>query len=353
MSAPARIGAVLGPLRSRRTTAGITRSPGSTSRLPVWWGRADWIAEVRGALTAEVCRAHHVAADTVVAVARGMAEFADSRTGRDCRPTNERLVEAAQCSLSTVQRARRVLKALGLVVEVVAGRSSMTLAQRLQAHANGSSHRAIAAEFALCSLRESARRPQADLRVVDRDTPPVGALDRGCVTSRRTPLRGQEPQRGGRSAPAHTEKSRRAPAEVSDLRPRRLAVAAKARVGWLSGVPTGRMVPTLTRFALAGWSGDDVALAVRDALAARGWRRVPGDLRQPAAYLAGLLRDVDPADRPTVREAWLRELERRQDAYRRLLATGEPCAHGRPGGDVPSPGSGTLACPSCRAASQP
>lgn len=346
MTAPARVGAVLGPIRSRRISAGFTPSPGATSRLLVWWGRADWIEEVRGALTAEVCRDHHVARDTVVKVARGMAEFADSRTGRDCRPTNERLVEVAQCSLSTVQRARRALKALGLVVEVVAGRSNMTLAQRLEAHANGSSHRAIAAEFALCSRRESARRPQAHLRVVDRDTPPVGALDRGEVTSRRTPLREQEPQRGGRSAPALTEKRRRAPAEVADLPPRRLAVAAKARLGWLQGVQTGRLVPLLTKFAQADWSGDDVVLAARQAQAALGWGRTPSDLRQPAAYLARLLRDVDPADRPTVVEDALAAAEREHDRMRRH---GPECEHGVPGGDVVSPLTGQRLCPVCRA----
>jgi hypothetical protein len=109
---------------SRRVSAGIQPAPGTTARLPSWWNATDWVeAEVRGALEErrDLCRTHHVDPDTVVAVARTMAHFADYRTGRDCRPTNARLVQLVRVSLSTVQRARRVLKALGLVVEVIAG----------------------------------------------------------------------------------------------------------------------------------------------------------------------------------------------------------------------------------------
>lgn len=89
-------------------------------------------------------------------------------------------------------------------------------------------------------------------------------------------------------------------------------------------------------------------LAVTDALAARGWR-LPRELRQPAAYLAGLLRAADPDDRPTVLEDAFRAAERAEDAYRLQLAgAGAPCPHGMPAGDVPSPLRGLLACPLCR-----
>src|SRR3982750_2368897 len=116
-----------------------------------------------------LCPTPHVDPHTVLSLARGMAYYADHRTGRDCRPTNTRLVELVRVSLSTVQRARRVLKALGLVVELIAGRSVMTRSERLAAWRRGSSHRRIAATFALCSRRQR-RRPR--LQVVERDTPP-------------------------------------------------------------------------------------------------------------------------------------------------------------------------------------
>ena len=150
------------PATSRRVPAGITPAPGATSAAPAWWGATDWVeVEVRGAVWGEfrdVCRNHHVDPDTVIAVARGHAHYADHKTGRDCRPTNARLVELCRVSLSTVQRARRVLEALGLVRRLVQGRSFMTRAERLQAWRRGSSHRKVAAVFALTSRgRERAR----------------------------------------------------------------------------------------------------------------------------------------------------------------------------------------------------
>jgi hypothetical protein len=108
------------------------------------------------------------------------------------------------------------------------------------------------------------------------------------------------------------------------------------------------MVPTLHRFALAGWTAHDVDVAVRNAMAARGWQRVPSELRQPAAYLAGLLRDVDVTERPGALEDQRCQEERRERAYRQQLVYGAPCPHGQPAGDVPSPLRGSLACPLCR-----
>src|SRR4051812_2762837 len=122
------------PVCSRRVGAGVCPAPGATSRRPAWWSAEDWIeVEVRGAVNErrDLCRTHHVDPDTVLAVARGMASFADHRTGRDCRPTNAGLVALLRLSLSTVQRAPRGLKNLGLAVELVRGRAIMTRPPRL------------------------------------------------------------------------------------------------------------------------------------------------------------------------------------------------------------------------------
>jgi hypothetical protein len=132
------------------------------------------------------------------------------------------------------------------------------------------------------------------------------------------------------------------------VRARRLAEAVRSRLGWLAGESTSRMAPTLTRFALAGWTPRDVDTAVRDARAARGWHRIPSDLRRPAAYLALLLREVDPADRPGAQEEFMEEMERREREYEKLRIWGPPCPHGQPAGNVPSPMRGTIACPFCR-----
>jgi hypothetical protein len=340
---------------SRRVSAGITPDPGATSTLPAWWSSTDWIeGDVRSALAEhpDVCREHHVLPDTVVSVARGMAAYADEATGRDCRPTNDRLVEDVQVSLSTIKRARRVLKALGLVVELIRGRSVMTRSERITAWRRGSSHRRIAAVFALCS--RPGRRPQpapAATPPVDGDPPPSSPKESCSLKLRRTHLRRQTETSDEAALRARAPKDQSRRRAGHDPASRRLAEQVRRRLTWLSGVSARRMTPTLHRFAQAGWTPRDVERAVDDRRAARGWRVIPRDLRQPAAYLAGLLRDVDPADRPGALDAYMLEVERRQRAYERQLVHGAPCEHGRPAGNVPSPLRGYLACPSCRAPS--
>jgi hypothetical protein len=332
---------------SRRVSAGITPAPGATARLPSWWSATDWVdGEVRGALEErrDLCQAHHVDPDTVLAVARGMAHFADFRTGRDCRPTNARLVEVLRVSLSTVQRARRVLKSLGLVVELVAGRSVMTRAERLAAWRRGSSHRRIAVTFALCSRR---RRGRPRLPVVEDDTPPGTIKDRFLTHLTKSHLQTNTETKRAAPRPAHTKKDPPGRSRQLDPATRRLVEGTRARLQWLSSVSTLRLAPTLHRFARAGWTPRDVNRAVDDCLAARGWR-LPRELNQPAAYLATLLREVDPADRPGALDEWITKQERAQRIYERQLVHGTPCAHGVPAGDVPSPLRGIVACPLCR-----
>jgi len=364
-------------ITSRRVSAGIRPEPGATSALPAWWGAEDWTDDVAHAVTEhrDVCRSHHVEPDTVVAVARGMASFADHRTGRSCRPTNAKLVELLQVSLSTVQRARRVLKDLKLVVELVGGRSIMTRAERLAAWRRGSSHRNIAAEFALTARRAGgrAKRGLRDLRegltvvvaggeapstcgqnrrprrqVVDGDTPPGSTKVSTSLKSRSSLFARQTEKNEEGGAPRHSPTKGVGRRAGVDPAARRLAEAVRGRTSWLRAVSAARMTPTLSRFARDGWTPRDVELGVRDAMAARGWKVVPRDLKQPAAYLATLLRELDPADRPTAAEAHMVEVERREDAHRLQLAIGAPCRHGRPAGDVPSPLRGHIACLDCR-----
>jgi hypothetical protein len=338
------------PRTSRRVSAGIGPAPGTTARLPSWWSATDWVeVEVRDAIddAHQLCREHHVDPDTVVAVARAMAHFADYRTGRGCRPTNDGLSGVVRASVSTVQRARRVLKALGLVVEVIAGRSAMTRSERLAAWRRGSSHRRIAAEFTLCSRRRRPVRPQGHKTHVDRDTPPGAVEDNESSQHRSTSLRAKTEARRGAPRPTATKKVSPRRRRRPDPATRRLAEGVRTRLRWLSGVSAQRLAPPLHRFAEAGWSPRDVDRAVADALAARGWR-LPEELKQPAAYLATLLRQLDPTNRPSLLDEWIAEREAAQRAYERQLVIGPPCPHGVPAGDVPSPLRGHVACALCR-----
>src|SRR4051812_49748697 len=175
-----------------------------------------------------------------------MASFADHRTGRDCRPTNAGLVALLRLSLSTVQRARRVLKDLGLILELIRGRSIMTRAERLTAWRRGSTHRRVAAEFALCSRRHRPRRPrrpQGRRAPVDRDTPPSASKNKPSSHDRNTHLQTTTAPRRGAPRPADTQKG--SPPRRPQAAPatRRLADQVHRRLPWLAGVSLRRLTP--------------------------------------------------------------------------------------------------------------
>lgn len=89
-------------------------------------------------------------------------------------------------------------------------------------------------------------------------------------------------------------------------------------------------------------------MALDGVLKARGWS-VPDIVKQPQAYLAALLRDVDPADRPGAYEEARREEELARRAWIFETTYGEhECPHGQPGGDLVHPLDGHMACPLCR-----
>ena len=133
---------------------------------------------------------------------------------------------------------------------------------------------------------------------------------------------------------------------------------------WLRPVPHQRIMPSLHRFAINGWSAIELQTHLDRLLQLRGWT-VPGtpaesaeDARQVQAsssrttmrsawgYLAFLLRQIEPTDLAVEREY---EIHLKiQEEYQRALIYGVPCSHGQPAGNQPSPNRGVLACPLCR-----
>lgn len=336
----------------RRVSARLRPAPGELSRVPAWWGAEHWakvalpVAYGRGG-----SRHHPVSLDTATMVARGFAGFADRRTGRACHPTNEQVAALAHCSVRTVQRVRRLLEDLGLMVTVVEGRSHMTREQRLQAWRNGSCARQLAAEVALTLPRHLARVHRPGPRPVDDVTPPgYSEGDPGSPVKTRF----FEPKaRMTSDAPRRTHSRRPPPAPTAaGARSQRLVAGVQRRIGWLSGVSPRRLT-SLHRLAAQRWTPRDVQLALDGVLKARGWT-VPDHVENPPAYLAALLRGVDPADRPgAVEEAMLAEERiRRAWAHRvNFDPTAPRCPHGEPLGNVPHPLTAVRSCPLCRRAS--
>ncbi|PBA23584.1 helix-turn-helix domain-containing protein [Mycobacterium avium] len=63
-----------------------------------------------------------ISRQALLAVAEARARYADHATGRNCRPTNERLADDTGYSVRTVQRADTALRLLGVATEVLRGR---------------------------------------------------------------------------------------------------------------------------------------------------------------------------------------------------------------------------------------
>jgi len=84
----------------------------------------------------------------LVRVAEARAAYADHATGRNCRPTNERLAVDTGLSVRTAQRASTTLRLLGCSTEVLRGRQR-TRAERLASWRVGDRGRGWASVWAL------------------------------------------------------------------------------------------------------------------------------------------------------------------------------------------------------------
>lgn len=90
----------------------------------------------------------------------------------------------------------------------------------------------------------------------------------------------------------------------------------------------------------------DVIDTIETVLTGKGFT-LPDAIENPAAYLAWLLREVDPEVPPHV---WAEiEIQRERDRRARLaaIAASPDCPHGTPGGDLPT-AAGVASCPFCR-----
>jgi hypothetical protein len=287
-------------------------------------------------------RHYPVDGDTAVRIAGVLAGYADGGTGRSARPTIDALMAETGSCERTVQYALQLLEALHLVVRVVEGRSIMTRRERLRAWRNGSSARQIAAEFAcvmpaalLATVHSRARQ------VVDGCTPPGYTEGESGSLRESEVLRGRKDRRMSLAGARHPPRRARPALTPATARRYRLAAGLQQLVPWLSGVSPRRLT-SLHRFAAQRWTPRDVVRSIDELMRVRGWR-YPEQIANPPAYLAMLLRGIEPTD-----------LEQRgaEDAaraeWRRITTFGPECPHGHAGGDVPHPIDGYKPCPFCR-----
>ncbi|OBJ87450.1 hypothetical protein A9W97_17735 [Mycobacterium gordonae] len=178
----------------------------------------------------------------LVVIAAARARYADYRTGRNCRPTNERLARDTCYTVRTVQRADEALRLLGVATEVLRGRQR-TRAERFASWRVGDRARGWASVWALHDNRQltaiihsvsphprsgrfrSLQEPSLELTTTHRR--PTGRRQRGAQRRRGPDQAGQAlalAWRSHLSAPQWCQ--RHTPAAWARL------LAAPARHGW-------------------------------------------------------------------------------------------------------------------------
>lgn len=304
----------------------LTPKPGILARTVCWLSRRQWISDVARALdTAEgvaLCQ-RRIRRVVVLAVARALARFADSRTGRSVTASAATIAAIAAKLLGresltprTIYTARTILAKLGYAVEVMRGRH-LTTAERLAAseHHGGCQTRA-ASTWAL-----TVPRPRtADQTVFH--LPSFSTLSSSSTGSSGSPKRGRAIARPRAKAPSGRSPRQR------ELRPQIVtAELLRHSTGLDTGTHLGNLADVVAELVDCDrWTGRDLARALFLDARTRGlsW---PDTIENPAGFLhhrlSGLAQTLaGPA--PSELEAdHAKRARAEQDARRQELQTAQ------------------------------
>lgn len=325
--------------------------------VPLWNGAQHWARiSVPAAYVArykQLCadgalgKWDRITLEKLVRVADARALFADGRTGRHCRPTNETLAEVSGEHPRVVQRASRILKALGCATEVLRGRQR-TKAERLASWRMGDRARGWASVWAL----------HPPIPVVDNSRDENGLWDpvspilsphprRGSVSvekgsfSSYSPTENAPQERAGHVPPNKGGASRHSTETDKLKRGRFRPVDEKGRLlaaRWLATGQTpawaGRFTPRgwarlLAAPAAMGWTAEDINTMIRE------WANVGGNYLPPEPYRPhGLLGAIfkahgDLSDRPAA-HAQAQAAEQRAIEAAHIVARRAEAAAARP-----------------------
>jgi hypothetical protein len=302
-------------------------APGGHGHRPVWSGRAQWQRQVRALLNSdtgtELCKSNSVSTEATFAVAVVHAGLAESRTGRGVTASRTTIASRAGVSESVVKRARRVLTALGVAVELVRGRY-LTAVEAMAAEAHHGRRQIRAASvWALCSPIDAVRAVAAPIRSnVTKVTraarriaayrargtgrivhpqqqghgplSPSGGFSFGSFFSKYSPTRAQARAGMARNAPRKDPRPLHLQRAAGELLAHAPALNRAGHVGVVCDVLERSGVDT-TR-----WSGRDIARELTADTQSRGWVW-PSRIEHPAAFLHFRLGGIDWT-RPTPAE---------------------------------------------------
>jgi len=281
--------------------------------IAVWAGAQAWVErQVTDAyyrryytdVARELRKQGQVALGSLKRVALTMAQAAEHSTGQESRLTNATLMAQTGLGKSTVQRARKALRLLGVATEVLRGRQR-SWAERMASWRVGDKARGWASVWALHPATPVDRTRIIRAGQIQMAPHPRRGLSSStsCCQERVTTDRTVDKRAASRRSRAH----RRRRASLTD--PRGAVLASRwlrnARTPiWARKHAVTAWAPVMASPADHGWNADDLNQIIDDWAAHTG---ITPDPQSPVAFLRWLLGRHDLAFSPTLLETARRD----------------------------------------------
>lgn len=321
----------------------LTPAGRPVATVPCWPGRQAWLRDVAAALdTDSATRIRQsnakVAAATVLAVATAHAHFAETRTGRHMVASLATLAKRSELSIDQVRRGRRVLRTLGLLVDLQLGRRLTGIEIQAARHLHGHTQTGAASEIALTTpARIAALRPKpAPRSASDTSAPlsPLGFFSGSELAKNRRTLRKKRATTNRTTIPRPISLQRVTAELVSksrglDQTAKYLKKTCHLDAARPSTAPVRHLGALCDVIAAAGIDTERfTAQHIKDALDLDGRRNGlswPDRIANPTKYLAWRLGRLDWTG-PTPTERATADRERAQLALRAATASSGPAA---------------------------
>jgi hypothetical protein len=297
----------------RATSWSLTPAAGAYANVVAWTSGAAWFDALMDALATphgEECRrAVKVARDTLLRVAHADWLSADVETGRGVSTAHETVAAQLGMCKRTVQRSRELMELLGFAVTIQVGRY-LTTTERTAAHQvhGGRQYRAASVRALTLPIPSPVENVHLPSPREGQSLTPVLKSSLKRASARRSAA--PRPQHGQK--PARKRNQDRRPRPLED---QRLAGELAARLPWLSpGRHVGTVANFLTRLHISGhdWTAHGLLDALNRFCAETGARMVdPQTHRDPAAYLAWLIKSATEAGVIPNRQRHAQDAERR------------------------------------------
>jgi len=281
--------------------------------IAVWAGAQVWVErQVTDAyyrryytdVARELRKQGQVALGSLKRVALAMALAADHDTGQESRLSNATLMAQTGLGKSTVQRARKALRLLGVATEVLRGRQRSWV-ERMASWRVGDKARGWASVWALHPATPVDRTRVIRAGQVQMAPHPRRGLFSNKSFCQERVTTGKAVDK--RAASRRSRPQRRIRASLAD--PRGAVLASRwlrsARTpGWARKHAVTTWAPVLVSPAAYGWSAADLNEIIDDWAHATG---ITPDPQSPVAFLRWLLSRHDLAFSPTVLETARRD----------------------------------------------